>query len=45
MELSPEVVVDQGKRLMKNEPHRYPELVESFVDNVRLLARKVKDFR
>lgn len=45
VELSPGIVVDQGRRLMGGEPHKYPELVESFVDNIRLLARKVKDFR
>ena len=45
VELSPGIVVEQGRRLMANEPHKYPELVESFVDNVRLLARKVNELR
>lgn len=30
---------------MSGEAHKYPELVESFVDNIRLLARKVNEFR
>lgn len=45
IELSPGVVVEQGRRLMSGEAHKYPELVESFVDNIRLLARKVNEFR
>lgn len=45
MELSPGIVIEQGRRLMGGEPHKYPELVESFVDNVRLLARKVNELR
>lgn len=45
VELSPGIVIEQGRRLMGGEPHKYPELVESFVDNVRLLARKVNELR
>jgi hypothetical protein len=29
---------------MSGAPHRYQELVEGFVDNVRVLARKARDF-
>jgi hypothetical protein len=29
---------------MSGGPHRYQELVEGLVDNVRVLARKARDF-
>lgn len=44
IELSPDIVLDQGRRIMNREPHRYQELVEGLVDNVRLLARKAAEF-
>lgn len=30
---------------MSGGVHRYQELVEGFVDNVRVLARKARDFQ
>lgn len=30
---------------MSGEPHGYQELVEGFIDNVRVLARKGKEFQ
>ncbi|KAL7939258.1 putative mRNA capping nucleoside-triphosphatase [Trichoderma chlorosporum] len=44
IELSYLALLDQGRRAMSGAPHRYQELVEGFVDNVRLLARKAKEF-
>lgn len=44
IELSPDILIDQQRRAMRNEPHQYPQLVEGFVDNVRVLARKSRDF-
>lgn len=29
---------------MNNSPHRYEELVKGFLNNVRILARKARDF-
>ncbi|KAJ6437405.1 mRNA capping nucleoside-triphosphatase [Purpureocillium lavendulum] len=44
IEVSPDIVLDQGNRAMNGAPHRYQELIEGLVDNVRLLARKARDF-
>jgi hypothetical protein len=44
IELAPGVLLEQGRRAMANEPHRYQELVEGLVDNVRVLARKAREF-
>lgn len=44
IEVSPEIVLDQGNRAMNGAPHRYQELIEGLVDNVRLLARKAREF-
>lgn len=44
IELNHLALLDQGRRAMSGAPHRYQELVEGFVDNVRLLARKAKEF-
>jgi hypothetical protein len=35
---------DQAHRLQAGAPHRFPQLIEGFVDNVRLLARKAVEF-
>ena len=43
IELSPGILIEQGERAKSNSPHRYPELVEGLVDNVRLLARKASE--
>jgi hypothetical protein len=44
IELSPEMLIEQGRRAMDGAPHRYSELVEGLIDNVRVLARKANDF-
>lgn len=44
IELNHQALLDQGRRAMSGAPHRYQELVEGFVDNVRVLARKARDF-
>jgi hypothetical protein len=44
IELSPHIMIEQARRAMDGAPHRYSELVEGLVDNVRVLARKVNEF-
>ncbi|VUC37637.1 unnamed protein product [Clonostachys rosea] len=44
IEISPDVLLDQGQRAMNNAPHRYQELVKGFLNNVRILARKAREF-
>lgn len=44
IELAPGIVIDQGQRAMSGGPHRYQELVEGLIDNVRVLARKAAEF-
>lgn len=44
IELNHLALLEQGRRAMSGAPHRYQELVEGFVDNVRVLARKAKEF-
>lgn len=44
IELNPDLLIDQGRRALEGADHRYPELVEGFVDNVRVMARKARDF-
>ncbi|KAF4997725.1 hypothetical protein FDECE_12005 [Fusarium decemcellulare] len=43
IELNPSILVDQGRKASSGQPHRYQELIEGFVDNVRVLARKARD--
>lgn len=43
IELAAGILIDQGRKAMNGAPHRYPELIEGFIDNVRLLARKARD--
>ncbi|KAH7140106.1 putative mRNA capping nucleoside-triphosphatase [Dactylonectria estremocensis] len=43
IELAPGITIDQGRKAISNAPHRYQELVEGFIDNVRILARKARD--
>lgn len=43
IELNPNILVDQGRKAINNAQHRYQELVEGFVDNIRILARKARD--
>lgn len=45
IELAPGILIDQGRKAMSGGVHRYQELVEGFVDNVRVLARKARDFQ
>ncbi|EHK19305.1 uncharacterized protein TRIVIDRAFT_49486 [Trichoderma virens Gv29-8] len=44
IELNHLALLEQGRRAISGAPHRYQELVEGFVDNVRVLARKAKEF-
>ncbi|KAF5022561.1 hypothetical protein F66182_5394 [Fusarium sp. NRRL 66182] len=44
IELNPKTLIDQGRKAANGGAHRYQELVEGFVDNVRVLARKARDF-
>ena len=44
IELAPGILLDQGRKALSGAPHRYPELVEGFVDNVRVLSRKAREF-
>ncbi|KAL5622076.1 hypothetical protein BROUX41_006021 [Berkeleyomyces rouxiae] len=39
IELSSEAILEQGRRIFDNQPHSYPELIEGFLDNIRMLAR------
>ncbi|KAI5458243.1 CYTH-like domain-containing protein [Mariannaea sp. PMI_226] len=45
VELAPGITIDQGRKAISGAPHRYQELVEGFVDNIRVLARKARDLR
>lgn len=40
IELAAQALIEQGRRVQEGKPHRYPELVEGFIDNVRTLARR-----
>ncbi|PSR78063.1 CYTH-like domain-containing protein [Coniella lustricola] len=44
IELNAAAVIDQGRRAMQSQPHNYDFLVEGFVNNIRLLARKAREF-
>ncbi|KAI9152032.1 mRNA-capping enzyme subunit beta [Paramyrothecium foliicola] len=44
IELSPGILLDQGRKAMSGGAHRYQELVEGLVDNMRVLARKAREF-
>ncbi|KAJ3495059.1 hypothetical protein NLG97_g3666 [Lecanicillium saksenae] len=45
IEVSASAVIEQGRRAMAGESHGYQELIEGFVDNVRVLARKGREFQ
>ncbi|KAH6877148.1 CYTH-like domain-containing protein [Thelonectria olida] len=45
IELAPGITIDQGRKAISGAPHRYQELVEGFVDNIRILARKARDIQ
>ncbi|KAI1823306.1 CYTH-like domain-containing protein [Xylaria intraflava] len=40
IELESRVLYEHGQLLMKGEPNRYADLVDGFIDNVRVLARR-----
>lgn len=44
IELASPIVLDQCAKAMNGAPHRYQELIEGFLDNVRVLARKAREF-
>ncbi|KAF4454032.1 mRNA-capping enzyme subunit beta [Fusarium austroafricanum] len=44
IELNPKLLIDQGRKAASGGVHRYQELVEGFVDNIRVLTRKARDF-
>ncbi|CAM1508569.1 Fc.00g054170.m01.CDS01 [Cosmosporella sp. VM-42] len=43
IELASGILIDQGKRALTGRPHRYPELIDGFLDNVRVLARRASE--
>ncbi|OAA73384.1 mRNA capping enzyme, beta subunit, structural domain protein [Cordyceps fumosorosea ARSEF 2679] len=45
IEVSGAAVIEQGRRARSGEAHGYQELVEGFLDNVRVLARKAREFQ
>lgn len=45
IELASSVLIDQGRKAMNGGVHKYQELVEGFVDNVRVLAREARQFQ
>ncbi|KAF7561466.1 hypothetical protein G7046_g2700 [Stylonectria norvegica] len=45
VELAPTILIDQGRRAMNGAPHAYQELVDGFIDNVRVLARKARELQ
>lgn len=44
IEVDTRTLIEQGRRVLQGQPHQYPELVEGFIDNVRMLARRAKSF-
>ncbi|KAM0360704.1 hypothetical protein ACHAO7_004232 [Fusarium culmorum] len=44
IEIDSKLLIDQGRKAASGVAHRYPELVEGLVDNIRVLARKARDF-
>lgn len=44
IEVSPQALIEQGRQAASGKPHQYRELVEGLVDNVRVLARKAREF-
>ncbi|ROW14258.1 hypothetical protein VPNG_04302 [Cytospora leucostoma] len=43
IELDADAVIEQGRRAMRGEAHNYDFLIEGFVNNIRLMARKARD--
>ncbi|KAL2024911.1 hypothetical protein VTK56DRAFT_3610 [Thermocarpiscus australiensis] len=44
VEVDPVPLIDQGRRAMDGQPHQYVEVVEGLVNNIRILARKAREF-
>ncbi|KAJ4292858.1 mRNA-capping enzyme subunit beta [Collariella sp. IMI 366227] len=44
IEIDPVPLMEQGRRAMEGQPHQYVEVVEGLVNNIRILARKAKEF-
>lgn len=44
VELAPKALIEQGERVMKGQPNQYADLVDGFLNNIRVLARKANDF-
>ncbi|KAK4034320.1 CYTH-like domain-containing protein [Parachaetomium inaequale] len=44
VEIDPVPVIEQGRRAMEGQPHQYVEVVDGLVNNIRILARKAKEF-
>ncbi|KAL1843994.1 hypothetical protein VTJ49DRAFT_6398 [Mycothermus thermophilus] len=44
IEIDPTPVIAQGRRAMEGQPHQYVEVVDGLVNNIRILARKAKEF-
>ncbi|KAH7324362.1 CYTH-like domain-containing protein [Stachybotrys elegans] len=44
IELNPNMLLEQGRRAMNGLHNRYQELVEGFLDNVRVMARKAREY-
>ncbi|KAH6645497.1 CYTH-like domain-containing protein [Truncatella angustata] len=43
VEMDAAALIEQGQRAQREEPNLYPELVETFVNNIRALARQCSD--
>lgn len=43
IELDADAVIEQGRKAMRGEAHNYDFLIEGFVNNIRLMARKARD--
>lgn len=43
IELDADAVIEQGRKAMRGETHNYDFLIEGFVNNIRLMARKARD--
>ncbi|KAL2260105.1 hypothetical protein VTK26DRAFT_6009 [Humicola hyalothermophila] len=44
VEVDPGPLIEQGRRAMESQPHQYIEVVEGLVNNIRILARKAREF-
>lgn len=45
IEVSGPAIIEQGRRAMAGEPQGYQDLIEGFIDNIRVLARKGREFQ